>query len=115
MTTSALAGSIIMMILDKRKNIKTLYNIGATLRKIRIIFFLQGTLMTTLGGILGILLGIFIVWLQLLSPFVYITSTLPYPVKLKLINILVVFATITLLGIVASRIASSRVKESLLD
>jgi lipoprotein-releasing system permease protein len=108
-------GSIIMMILDKRKNIKTLFNMGTTLRKVRLIFFLQGTLMTTLGGLLGILLGVLIVWIQLLSPFVYITSSLPYPVKLKVINILVVFATITLLGIVASKIASSRVKESLLN
>ncbi|KAA3619168.1 MAG: ABC transporter permease [Flavobacterium sp.] len=108
-------GSIIMMILDKRKNIKTLYNLGATLPKVRKIFFLQGTLMTTLGGILGILLGVVIVWIQLKIPFVYITSTLPYPVKLKLINVVVVFATISLLGVIASRIASSRVKESLLD
>lgn len=108
-------GSIIMMILDKRKNIKTLYNLGATLQNVRKIFFLQGTLMTTLGGILGILLGVLIVWIQLKLPFVYITSSLPYPVKLKLINVIVVFATISLLGVVASRIASSRVKESLLD
>lgn len=108
-------GSIIMMILDKRKNIKTLYNLGATLQNVRKIFFLQGTLMTTLGGILGILLGVLIVWIQLKLPFVYITSSLPYPVKLKLINVLVVFATISLLGVIASRIASSRVKESLLD
>jgi len=108
-------GSIIMMILDKRKNIKTLYNLGATLQNVRKIFFLQGTLMTTLGGLLGILLGIVIVWIQLKLPFVYITSSLPYPVKLKLINVVVVFATISLLGVVASRIASSRVKESLLD
>ena len=71
--------------------------------------------MTTLGGILGILLGVLIVWIQLKLPFVYITSSLPYPVKLKLINVLVVFATISLLGVIASRIASSRVKESLLD
>jgi lipoprotein-releasing system permease protein len=108
-------GSIIMMILDKRKNIKTLYNLGATLRKIRSIFFLQGALMTTLGGILGVLLGIIIVWIQMKSPFVYITSTLPYPVKLNIVNIIVVFATISLLGILASKIAASRVKESLLD
>lgn len=108
-------GSIIMMILDKRKNIKTLYNLGATLRKIRKIFFLQGTLMTTLGGMLGILLGVIVVWLQLKLPFVYITASLPYPVKLKLINVLVVFATISLLGLIASRIASGRVKESLLN
>ena len=107
-------GSIIMMILDKRKNIKTLYNLGASLKEIRRIFFLQGTLMTVLGGLLGIFLGILAVLAQLKFEFVAITSTLPYPVKLNFINIAVVFATISILGILASRIASSRVREKLL-
>lgn len=108
-------GSIIMMVLDKRKNIKTLYNLGATINEIRKIFFLQGVLMTTLGGFIGILIGLFIVWLQQMSPFVYITASLPYPVKLKAINLIVVFVTISALGLLASKIAAGRVKEGLLD
>ncbi|SRX52570.1 FtsX-like permease family protein [Aequorivita sp. CIP111184] len=107
-------GSIIMMVLDKRKNIKTLYNMGASLPEIRRIFFLQGTLMTVLGGLLGIFLGILAVLAQLKFEFVAITSTLPYPVKLKLINVVVVFVTISVLGLIASKIASSRVREKLL-
>tara|TARA_R110002012_G_scaffold42572_6_gene115903 strand:+ start:70083 stop:71288 length:1206 start_codon:yes stop_codon:yes gene_type:complete len=107
-------GSIIMMVLDKRKNIKTLYNLGASLPEIRRIFFLQGTLMTVLGGLLGIFLGILAVMAQLKFEFVAITSTLPYPVKLKLLNIVIVFVTISVLGIIASKIASSRVREKLL-
>ncbi|MDC7994955.1 ABC transporter permease [Altibacter sp. HG106] len=107
-------GSIIMMILDKRKNIKTLYNLGATLGEIRNIFFLQGVLMTTLGGILGILLGIGIVWGQLQFKWVYITATLPYPMQLTLPNVLVVFGTIFILGLLASKIAASRVRAPLL-
>jgi lipoprotein-releasing system permease protein len=108
-------GSIIMMILDKRKNIKTLFNIGANLRDIRRIFFLQGALMTFLGGALGILLGVIAVWAQLRFEFIHITSSLPYPVKLEAINVVVVFVTITVLGLVASKIASSRVREKLLN
>ena len=107
-------GSIIMMVLDKRKNIKTLYNLGASLPEIRRIFFLQGTLMTVLGGLLGIFLGILAVMAQLKFEFVAITSTLPYPVKLELFNIVIVFVTISVLGIIASKIASSRVREKLL-
>ncbi|QNJ97526.1 ABC transporter permease [Constantimarinum furrinae] len=107
-------GSIIMMILDKRKNIKTLYNLGATLKEIRSIFFVQGTLMTTLGGLFGIFLGVIAVVLQLQFEFVKITSTLPYPVKLSIVNIAVVFITISLLGIIASKIASSRVRAKLI-
>jgi lipoprotein-releasing system permease protein len=108
-------GSIIMMILDKRKNIKTLFNIGANLRDIRRIFFLQGALMTFLGGALGILLGVIAVWAQLRFEYINITASLPYPVKLEAINVVVVFVTITVLGLVASKIASSRVREKLLN
>ena len=39
-------GSIIMMILDKKKNLKTLYNLGATVKELRKIFYYQGILMT---------------------------------------------------------------------
>jgi lipoprotein-releasing system permease protein len=108
-------GSIIMMILDKRKNIKTLYNMGASLKDIRKIFFLQGALMTILGGSLGILIGAIAVYIQLKFAFLYITPTLPYPVKLTAINILIVFVTILILGLIASKIASSRVREKLLN
>ena len=108
-------GSIIMMILDKRKNIKTLYNLGANLKDIRKVFFLQGALMTTLGGLLGVLLGVLAVWAQVKFEFINITASLPYPVKLKGINVLVVMGTITVLGIIASKIASSRVREKLLN
>ena len=107
-------GSIIMMILDKRKDIKTLYNLGTTVKDIRKIFFLQGTLMTTFGGLLGIGLGILLVWAQLQFEFVNITQTLAYPVKFKIINVVIVFVTITVLGIIASKIASSRVRKKLL-
>ncbi|WP_310994249.1 ABC transporter permease [Aequorivita marina] len=107
-------GSIIMMILDKRKNIKTLYNMGASLPEIRRIFFLQGTLMAVFGGIIGILLGILAVFAQLKFEFVAITSTLAYPVKMELINVVIVFVTIAVLGLIASKIASSRVREKLL-
>ena len=107
-------GSIIMMILDKRNNMITLSNLGVKIGDIRKIFFLQGSLMSTLGGIIGIVLGILAVTLQLKFEFVKITAALPYPVKFKIINVIVVFLTITLLGILASKIASSRVREKLL-
>lgn len=110
-----IVGSVIMMILDKRKNIKTLFNLGGTIKSIRKIFFIQGALMTVLGGVLGVLLGVLIVWLQLEFKLLYITPNLPYPVKLKAINVGVVFVTITVLGLLAARIAASRVRERLLD
>jgi len=108
-------GAIIMMILDKRKNIKTLYNMGATIKEIRSVFFTQGALMTLLGGTLGIVLGVIVVWLQATFEFLYITPNLAYPVKLLGINVIVVFFTISTLGLLAAKIAASRVREQLLE
>lgn len=108
-------GSIIIMILDKRKNIKTLYNMGATLKSIRRIFFLQGTLMTVLGGVLGVILGVIAVIIQLKYHIIHITHTLPYPAKLELLNAAIVLITISVLGIIAAWIASSRVREKLVS
>ncbi|MGK0295488.1 MAG: lipoprotein-releasing system permease protein, partial [Ulvibacter sp.] len=67
------------------------------------------------GGALGITLGVIAVWAQLRFEFINITASLPYPVKLNAINVVVVFVTITVLGLVASKIASSRVREKLLN
>tara|TARA_R110000850_G_scaffold271031_2_gene404776 strand:+ start:168063 stop:169229 length:1167 start_codon:yes stop_codon:yes gene_type:complete len=106
--------SIIMIILDKKHNIKTLKYLGATIKEIRRIFYLQGVLMTVLGGVIGIFLGVIIVLLQLEFDLVMITATLPYPVKIEFYNIIIVFLTIVLLGVIASKIASGRVKESML-
>ena len=108
-------GAIIMMILDKRKNIKTLYNMGASIKEIRKVFFLQGAGITFLGGVLGIVLGVFVVWLQVHFKFLHITPNLPYPVSLLFSNVIIVFVTISVLGLLAARIAASRVREELLN
>lgn len=111
-------GSIIMMILDKKKNLNTLYNLGVTIKEIRHIFFLQGSLMSVLGGIVGVLLGMLLVLNQLYGPDfvkVMITPSLPYPVVIKFWNIVLVFFTISVLGIIASRIASARISRQLIS
>ena len=105
-------GAIIMMILDKQQNSKTLYNLGVTIKELRRIYFVQGILVTTLGGIIGVLIGSLLIGSQLLFGWVKIGS-IDYPVELQLINILIVLATITVLGIIASKIASSRINAKL--
>ena len=108
-------GSIIMMILDKKKTLNTLFNLGATLKDIKRIFFFQGSLMTLVGGLIGILLGFIIILLQKSFALVMITSTLPYPVTIKFENFLVVFLTISVLGVLASKIASVRITKALVE
>ena len=108
-------GSIIMMILDKKKNLKTLYNLGATVKELRAIFFYQGILMTVIGGSLGLVIGVLIIWLQQQFSLLMITASLAYPVDLQWINAGIVLATILVLGAVASRIASQRIAKTQLN
>jgi lipoprotein-releasing system permease protein len=106
-------GAIIMMILDKKESLHTLFNLGSTTDDIKRIFFLQGSLMTIVGGMIGLFIGFVVVLLQQQFDLVMITPSLPYPVTIKLINFIIVLLTIGTLGIVASKIASSRIKKTL--
>ena len=108
-------GAIIMMILDKKKSINTLFNLGTETKSIKSIFFLQGSLMTIVSGLIGVAIGFIIVFLQQTFELIMLTPDLAYPVRLKFLNILIVLATIFALGIVASRIASQRITKHLIQ
>jgi len=110
-----LIGALIMMILDKKGNLKTLLNLGTEIKDLRKIFLLQGTLLSVFGGLIGLVLGIAIVLLQQHFELIMITPTLAYPVVFTIENVLIVMATIVTLGFIASLIASSRVSKKLLD
>lgn len=109
-----LIGALIMMILDKKGNLKTMMNLGAEIGDLRRIFLFHGTLLTIGGGIIGLLIASLIVILQQQFQIVMITESLAYPVIFNLENVLIVLGTIVLLGVLASWIAASRVKKSLL-
>ena len=108
-------GSIIMMILDKKKSLTTLFNLGLTIRDIRNIFFYQGSLMSLLGGVIGLVLGFIIILLQETFSLIMITPSLAYPVSIVPLNFIVVLLTISILGIIASKIASRRITQNLIE
>ncbi|CAA0162107.1 Probable ABC-type transport system, permease component. Putative Lipoprotein-releasing system transmembrane protein [Tenacibaculum maritimum] len=108
-------GAIIMMIIDKRQNLKTLLNIGATVNDIKRIFILQGFLLTVVGMFIGIAIGVVLVFLQKEFGWFMITRSLPYPVEFRWTNLFIVMGTITLLGFIASKIASSRISKSFIE
>ncbi|MGB6153332.1 MAG: FtsX-like permease family protein [Pricia sp.] len=107
-------GAIIMMILDKQQNSKTLFNLGVTIKKLRYIYFMQGILVTTTGGLIGVTLASLLIWSQLVFGWLKITPSLAYPVEYQLINVVIVLATIIVLGVIASKIASSRITKKLI-
>ena len=106
-----------MMILDKKKNLNTLYNLGITIKEIKRIFFFQGFIMTALSGIIGVIIGYFLILNQIHGPDIFkvmITPSLPYPAAIKPLNFIIVIATTFILGVIASKIASSRITKELI-
>lgn len=108
-------GAIIMMILDKQQNSKTLYSLGTTIQEIRHIYFIQGVIVTSFGGLIGVFLGALLIGSQSAFGWLKITPSLVYPVAFQFINVIIVLATIVILGIIASKIASSRINDRLVN
>lgn len=108
-------GAIVMMIIDKRENLKTLFHLGSTIKEIRKIFVFQGFLLTVFGLFAGLILAIPFVILQKKYGFIMITQSLAYPVEFHLTNVLVVILTIVVLGFLAAKIASARISNKLVE
>ena len=103
-------GALIMMILEKRPQLKVLYALGVQPKEIRLIFFYLGGMISWVGGGLGILLGTTLVLLQRYFPFLYVPGTnFPYPVRLELQNVAIVLLLLLVLGGVASAWATAQV------
>lgn len=110
-----LIGAIIMMIIEKKSNLKTLYNLGTDIKYLKNIFLFQGNIISVFGGLIGLVLGIVVVLIQQQFELIMITPTLAYPVVFESKNILIVLFTIVILGFMASKIASSTVSKKLLE
>jgi lipoprotein-releasing system permease protein len=110
-----LIGAIIMMIIEKKTNLKTLYNLGTEIKYLKNIFLFQGNIISIFGGIIGLILGIVVILIQQQFEIIMINSTLAYPVLFEIKNVLLVLVTITVLGFIASKIASSTVTKKLLE
>lgn len=109
-----MVGAIIMMISDKKRNLKTFYKMGASIHQIKNVFLMQGVLLTFFSLIIGLSIAILLVLFQQEFQLFMITPYIAYPVKLTFFNFLTVFSTIIVLGFLASWIASSRVNRNLL-
>lgn len=109
-TLFCLTGALIMIILEKKAHIKTLYDIGFTQKKLKRIFLYQGLILSVGGVIIGLILGITITLLQQHFGLVKIADDFPYPIVFSWKNGVLVTVTIIILSIIASYIAASRIK-----
>jgi lipoprotein-releasing system permease protein len=106
-----LVGALVMMILDKKPQVNILKAMGITQKQLRQSFFLLGMMIISVGGGVGLIISSIVILIQQWIPLIYVPGTsLPYPVKWELKNLLLVSATLLILGSVASAWASRGVK-----
>lgn len=108
MGTFNMIGSLSLLIIDKRKDISVLRAMGADNTLVKKIFINEGLLISVVGGLLGLLLGIVAVLIQQQFGIIslgnsdgnYVIDA--YPVALQITDIVLVFVTITIIGCIAS-------------
>ncbi|MCF8227108.1 MAG: FtsX-like permease family protein [Bacteroidales bacterium] len=101
-------GSLSMLIIDKKKDIKSLRNLGANTKLISNIFLLEGWLISIIGSVAGIILGTLISWVQdkfellkLSGSGTFVIDA--YPVDLQMNDVLLIWLTVLFIGFLAAR------------
>jgi lipoprotein-releasing system permease protein len=106
-----LIGSLSMLIIEKKQDIRTFYSLGMTTATIKSIFFVEGMLIALVGSILGLLLGAGFVGLQQKYGLIKLYSSDgggnfivdAYPIRLDMLDVVIVFATVMAIGFLASK------------
>ena len=108
-------GAIVMMVLDKRNQLKTLLGMGSSVNEIRQIFFYQGLLLSGVGGFFGLVVGVGVVIAQSIGEFILVPGTqLPYPIAFSFENLFALLLIWGVLSVVAAWVASAVVRPQLL-
>ena len=100
-------GSLSMLIIDKKDDVATLRNLGATDRQIVRVFLFEGRMISAIGAVAGIALGLLLCWLQQTYGLVKLGRTSgsfvvdAYPVSVHPDDIVVIFITVLIVGFVA--------------
>ena len=97
-------GSLSMLIIDKKDDVVTLRNLGASDKQITRIFLFEGRMISAIGAVIGILLGLFLCWLQQTYGLVSLGSSSDsfvvnaYPVSVHPWDIVLIFFTVIAVG-----------------
>ena len=108
--------SLSMLIIDKKADAATLRNLGATDRQIRSIFLFEGRIISVIGAVVGILLGLLLCWLQQEFGLVHMGDSAgsfvvnAYPVSVHYDDVAIVFVTVLLIGWGAAWIPTRKLK-----
>lgn len=111
-------GSITVLIIEKKKDIVSLKNMGASNTLIRRIFFTEGMLISFIGGIIGLSLGAILCILQQhfgIIPMEGNFAVNSFPVEMRLFDFVAIFLLIIGIGFIATLIPVQRISKHYLN
>ena len=97
-------GSLSMLIIDKRQDVVSLRNLGATERQISQIFLFEGRMISVIGALIGIAAGLLLCWLQQQYGLVRLGTSEgsfvvdAYPVSVHPSDVIIVLVTVLVVG-----------------
>ena len=97
-------GSLSMLIIDKKDDVATLRNLGASDRQIVRIFLFEGRMISAIGAVIGIVCGLLLCWAQQQFGLVGLGSSSgtfiisAYPVSVHPDDIILIFITVLVVG-----------------
>ncbi len=97
-------GSLSMLIIDKKNDVETLRNLGANDKLIARIFLFEGRMISTIGAVIGIILGLVLCYIQQKYGIISLGGSHgtfvvdAYPVSVRPLDILLIFVTVLVVG-----------------
>ena len=118
--TFTIVASVVMIVLEKRKDISSLWALGAPVKTIQKIFFYEGLLITIFGGGLGLVLGVSVCLLQQHFGFIQLGSqgsfiVNSYPVEVHYKDVILIVCTVLSLGILITFIPVRLLKQKFIQ
>lgn len=99
-----IVGSLSMLIIDKRDDVVTLRNLGASDRQIVRVFLFEGRMISVAGAVIGILVGLLLCWLQQQYGLVKLGGSdasfivNAYPISVHYLDVFLIFLTVVAVG-----------------
>ena len=118
--TFTIVASVVMIVLEKRKDISSLWALGTPVKTIQKIFFYEGLLITIFGGGLGLVLGVSVCLLQQHFGFIQLGSqgsfiVNSYPVEVHYKDVILIVCTVLSLGILITFIPVRLLKQKFIQ
>ncbi len=101
-------GSLSMLMIEKKDDVRTLQNMGADDKLVRRIFLFEGWMISGFGAVIGIVIGLVLCLLQQHFGFIKLGQTAgafiidAYPVRVVFTDLLVAFITVAAIGLMAA-------------